>query len=467
MINLLIEVGKFRSYGKSEYTSENWQDCVGFMRRAYEDFNYYRDEMLWCRQKCGMRIEGPTEINELSLMFSGAQRALCLLRCRQDKFTNQRPPLSNYHAYEDFMQRKPHFYMQLCYWKLNDLENAVKSAYTYLVAHPDDKLSLENIHFYMDQKGFKHEMLIDLLQRPYETHYMKAVQAYNDQNFKLCIEEFNQGMDAFLKEEESCRSQCEDSLDWSAYDGDNPEISVVITSIYSSVLRCKVQCADQLSIVNGRRIPKFMASFFEYQHICEFNVDRGVLVSQSVANALLLDPDNILMRRNKFFYLKLYGKPELFQPSLKIIEFHKRAVLEKRFLNFVDQRFKFEENGELPPEHVLDRKALNQEIELDDYFDYTRLETTLLEQKECLALFVAAKLDQPVAYSTNLLQELQNRIFEQYGQQPKHKLSVCSEEMQKSGCRRGAFVVSVDKDRCGAVLADEFNGCAVAFCVNE
>jgi hypothetical protein len=145
----------------------------------------------------------------------------------------------------------------------------------------------------MEQKGFKREMLVDLLQRPYEVcflekkskkllsfepfkaHYMKAVQAYNDQHWKLCIEEFNQGMDAFLKgkfkiwknleckestltsiplhfelgiatktfkpnaikkfpEEETCRSQCEDSLDWSAFDGDNPEISVVMTSEFLS-----------------------------------------------------------------------------------------------------------------------------------------------------------------------------------------------------------------------------------------
>lgn len=133
----------------------------------------------------------------------------------------------------------------------------------------------------------------------------------------------------FVSEEETCRSQCEDVLDWSSLDGDNPEISIVITSIFTSVLRCKNSCALQLSMVNGRRIPKFMASFFEYQHVCEFNgnkvgrlitfsisVERGVLVTQSVANALLLDPDNILMRRNKFFYMKTYGKIELFQPSL-------------------------------------------------------------------------------------------------------------------------------------------------------
>jgi hypothetical protein len=76
---VLIVIPGFR-YGKNEYTSENWNDCVGFMRRACEDFNYYRDEMLWCRQKCAMVVEESEERMELSIMYTMAQKALCLLR---------------------------------------------------------------------------------------------------------------------------------------------------------------------------------------------------------------------------------------------------------------------------------------------------------------------------------------------------------------------------------------------------
>lgn len=75
--------------------------------------------MLWCREKCGMRVEESPERLELSMMYTNAEKALCLLRCRQDKFTNQRPPLSNYNVYEAFLQRKPYHYMQLCYWKVS------------------------------------------------------------------------------------------------------------------------------------------------------------------------------------------------------------------------------------------------------------------------------------------------------------------------------------------------------------
>lgn len=47
----------------------------------------------------------------------------------------------------------------------------------------------------------------------------------------------------------------------------------------------------------------------------------------------------------------------------------------------------------LPTEHVEDRKPLKQEVDLEDRFDYSRLESMLLEPGECLSLFIAAKFE--------------------------------------------------------------------------
>ena len=79
----------FYKYGKRAYTDGEWHDCVGFMRRAIEDYNYYRDETLWCREKCEIQInESPENILALKdhnlvkmgIAFGTAQKALCLLR---------------------------------------------------------------------------------------------------------------------------------------------------------------------------------------------------------------------------------------------------------------------------------------------------------------------------------------------------------------------------------------------------
>ena len=49
--------------------------------------------------------------------------------------------------------------------------------------------------------------------------------------------------------------------------------------------------------------------------IITFTVQRGRDAAQSVANSLLLDKTNIVMRRNRLFYMSQYEKEELFQPS--------------------------------------------------------------------------------------------------------------------------------------------------------
>lgn len=51
---------------------------------------------------------------------------------------------------------------------MNDLKNAVKNAFTYLVANPENPESLSNVKFYMDQEGYNDSMLIDGWQMAYE-----------------------------------------------------------------------------------------------------------------------------------------------------------------------------------------------------------------------------------------------------------------------------------------------------------
>lgn len=137
-------------------------DCVGFFRRAIEDFTYYQSDLLSCRQKCN-KLKSASSINsvnsgdpsksidngdaskqfnsgdasnyensvkkdfgdEISRNYNTAQVALCLLHCREDRFTERRPPLKNYQIYQEFIDRKPFHYIQLCYFKVSITKSTV------------------------------------------------------------------------------------------------------------------------------------------------------------------------------------------------------------------------------------------------------------------------------------------------------------------------------------------------------
>ncbi|VDN19934.1 unnamed protein product [Gongylonema pulchrum] len=166
-------------YGKNEYTTGNWNDCIAFFLRAIEDFDYFVDENVWCREKCAREHQksrqtelknAAEDIAEIAMMYANAQHALCLFRCKNERLTSMRPPLNDPSVFEEFQNRKPYQYLQICYWKQKDLSSAVRSAYTYLVAHPKDQETLDNLAFYMEQDGYNENMLTDARQMKYEVN---------------------------------------------------------------------------------------------------------------------------------------------------------------------------------------------------------------------------------------------------------------------------------------------------------
>ncbi|OZC10984.1 hypothetical protein X798_01810 [Onchocerca flexuosa] len=472
-------------YGKTEYTKGNWNDCIAFFLRSIEDFDYFVDENVWCREKCARehkinRQTGPfilfnifidklndarEDIAEIAMMYTNAQHALCLFRCKNDRLTSMRPPIKDPSIFEEFQARKPYQYLQICYWKQKDLASAVRSAYTYLVANPKDQETLDNLAFYMEQDMYNENMLIDARQMKYEASYMRGVKAYNDEEWQLCVNEFETSMKQFFDEEQKCRLVCADKLNWEAFDNINPEITIIVTSIYLSVLRCKHDCVKQLSRVNGHDIGFILPTYFEYLHVCYYKLNRGRDVCESVANSILLNPRNPVMRRNRLFYSKIYKNDDLFKPSDEIIEFHKRYAIERLFLEFVDERFKFE-NNELPAERVDDRLPLDITIPINDDFDYSEIDKNLVTEEECSALAIAAIFETRTAQQKKLLIDLTERMALRYKTQALYHSLTCSSDNTTPKCPRHTFIVSIDRSNCGTFLTNlQPNSCVLIFCV--
>ncbi|VDM91962.1 unnamed protein product, partial [Litomosoides sigmodontis] len=225
-------------YGKNEYTNGNWNDCIAFFLRSIEDYDYFVEENVWCREKCAREHkinrrtdlkDGGEDIAEIAMMYTNAQHALCLFRCKNDRLTSMRPPINDPDIFEEFQVRKPYQYLQICYWKQKDLASAVRSAYTYLVTNPKDKETLDNLAFYMEQEGYNEEMLVDARQMKYEASYMRGVKAYSNGDWQLCVNEFETSLKQFFEEEQKCRHICEDKLNWETLDTINPEITIIVT----------------------------------------------------------------------------------------------------------------------------------------------------------------------------------------------------------------------------------------------
>lgn len=110
-------------WGKDEYTMESWYDCVAYMKRAIEDYKYYRGEVMWCREMCFRQLPPFAESDgaqvELGIFHRFTERALCLVRCKLDRFGSLRPQHpSDPDIEEQFAKRRPYHYLQYCHWKV-------------------------------------------------------------------------------------------------------------------------------------------------------------------------------------------------------------------------------------------------------------------------------------------------------------------------------------------------------------
>ncbi|KJH52101.1 hypothetical protein DICVIV_01680 [Dictyocaulus viviparus] len=440
-------------YGKYEYTDGNWHDCVAFMKRAMDDFQYYEDEIVWCRRKCGQQVELP-EDNFLSQKHAQSERALCLLRCKRERFTEERPPLEKMSTYFDFVERKPFQYLHICHWRLGELAKAVQSAYTFLVQNPNDKDTLDGLAFYMQQPGYHDDMLVDLLRRPYEERFISGVQAYEEEDWSKCVDDLELSLEKTIDEDSRCRLLCEDKIDWSAING-NPEIDVLLTSMQASVIRCQHNCLYRLALINGHNVGKLPAVHYEYLHYCQYKLMRGSEAARSVANYLLFD-DDPMMRRNKYLYAKQYKSNDLFVPDQGMIWFHKQRTLEERYLSFIDEKFRYV-NNEFPPERQDDRKRFNTYVSIEDNFDYDAV-TRLLNSKECKSL----RSIFPLKHNKQLLEELEKRV-KLLWPNAKYGSQLCGNKLRRAQCRR-AIVLSIDIQNCSEWLGDVHSGCVVIFC---
>ncbi|PAV79437.1 hypothetical protein WR25_10631 [Diploscapter pachys] len=442
-------------WGKNEYTAGNWPDCVAYMRKAIEDFRYLEDESADCRKKCTTQVEKGGE-SRLSRMHEISEKALCILRCKRDRFTERRPHLRKMANYYDFQERKPYEYLHICYWNRKMLDKAVSAAYTFLVKNPDHERVLEGLTFYMKQPGYKEEMLVDELRSEYEKRFIGAVAAYDEESWGVCVDEMEASLQKLMMEDEKCRFVCEDKLDWSSVDA-NPEIDVLFTSMYASILRCQHNCLYKLTMVNGHKIGDSpIAAHYEYLRFCQYKLKRGSDAARSVASYLLFDR-NPLMLRNKYVYTKEFNRPDLFTPYPEMVVIYNQRKLEERYLTFVEESFRYV-NNEFPPEKRDDYKKFDEEVDIEDKFDYNAVRT-LLSPEEC------RHLRSPFSSHTvdSLVSELTRRVSVLFPSISAPPLIHCASSIQQASCAK-PFILSLDSGDCGEWLGEWYTGCSITYC---
>ncbi|KAF4073929.1 hypothetical protein AMELA_G00248920 [Ameiurus melas] len=241
-------------FALDQYTAEKWKETVEYLEVSLRLHRLLRDSEAFCNLNCSSaRLESEerfSDFPELRAFGNVMKRAQCLKRCKQG-LPAFRQTLPSRETLDEFEKREPYRYLQFAYFKSDKLAKAVSAAHTYLVKHPDDEMMQRNMNYYKSLPGAE-EHLKDLETKSYEMLFIRAVRAYNGDNYRTSVSDMELALQDFFKAYDECIAASESSREINDFQDFYPSIADHYTEILErkEAIRYRNQTTLQLQMLN-------------------------------------------------------------------------------------------------------------------------------------------------------------------------------------------------------------------------
>ncbi|NWU98624.1 CRTAP protein, partial [Upupa epops] len=291
-------------YGLDQYSAENWSESVSYLEVSVRLYRLLRDSEAFCHRNCS-EDGGHKAGNGAGDSSAGAGAAVAELRAVARVLRRGRGPRRGQQGrppgrdlLHEFQQREPYKYLQFAYFKANNLPKAIAAAHTFLLKHPDDEMMQRNMAYYKSIPDAE-EHIKDLETKPYENLFIRAVRAYNGDNWRTSISDMELALPDFFKAYDDCTATCEGSREIK----DFKDFYLSIADHYIEVLACKVQCEKNLTpIIGGFVVEKFVATMYHYLQFAYYKLNDMKNAAACAASYLLFDQKDEVMKQNMVYY---------------------------------------------------------------------------------------------------------------------------------------------------------------------
>ncbi|XP_068942242.1 cartilage-associated protein isoform X1 [Petaurus breviceps papuanus] len=344
-------------YGLDQYGHENWAESVGYLEISMRLHRLLRDSEAFCHLNCStVRMDrdvlapspdpGPdpqpqprdrfASFPELRLFGDLLHRARCLKRCKQGlpAFRQSQPSRE---VLDEFQRREPYKFLQYAYFKANNLPKAIAAAHTFLLKHPNDEMMLRNMAYYKSMPGAE-DYIKDLETKSYENLFIRAVRAYNGENWRTSITDMELALPDFFKAFYECLAACEGSREIKDFKDFYPSIA----DHYIEVLECKLKCEENLTpVIGGYPVEKFVATMYHYLQFAYYKLNDMKNAAPCVASYMLFDQKDEVMKQNLVYYEYHRDKwgltDEHFQPRPEAVLYFNVTTIQKELYEFAKE----------------------------------------------------------------------------------------------------------------------------------
>ncbi|XP_075872303.1 cartilage-associated protein [Nelusetta ayraudi] len=346
--NELMPLESAYKYALDQYTGEKWKETVEYMEVSLRLYRLLRDSEAFCNLNCSsVRLDDEpkyAEFPELRAFGNIMKRAQCLKRCKQG-LPAFRQSLPSRDTIDEFERREPYKYLQYAYFKSDKLAKAVSAAHTFLLKHPDDDMMQKNMAYYKSLPGAE-EHLKDLETKSYESLFVRAVRAYNGDNFRTSVSDMELALRDFLKVYDECLAASEGPRDVKDFKDFYPSIA----DHYIEVLDRKAKCEKDLTpVIGGFVVEKFVATMYHYLQFAYYKLTDLKNAVPCAASYMLFDPADEVMKNNVAYYTyhkEQWGLTEDdFAPRSEALRYFNQTTMQLQMLEFSEQHLQSDDEG--------------------------------------------------------------------------------------------------------------------------
>ncbi|NXP48237.1 P3H3 hydroxylase, partial [Heliornis fulica] len=378
--NRLVPYDLLYADGVRAYFARDWGRAAELLQRALHSYSGLRaarrDCLAACRQEAAF-LGGPPGGGpwEPALFSRVLQRADCLQHCLGQRLgaapSAHRASLA---VRREFEQREPYNYLQVAFFQLKKLDQAVSAAHTFFVANPQHLQMREDIEKYRRMSAVKSDNFRDLEATPHWEAYEAGVQHYDADEYLQAVARLEESLTEALSALEDCRALCEGPLEEDEEEM-QPGLYEAIAAHYIQVLKCRQQCILEIATKPGRisATEDFIPSHFDLLQFAYEQVGNQALAAECAASYLLFYPMDEPMLEKMRQYRAELGEDTAVTARESIQHYVQRSLMEKKLIYYAVEHLGGTFNDpdlwtpdELIPEnlkekHREDQKKQNQE----------------------------------------------------------------------------------------------------------
>ncbi|NXG77537.1 P3H3 hydroxylase, partial [Baryphthengus martii] len=307
------------------------------------------------------------------------QRADCLRHCLERRLGAAPSAHRVSHAIRrDFEQREPYNYLQVAFFQLKKLDQAVSAAHTFFVANPQHLQMREDIEKYRRMSGVKSDNFQDLEAMPHWEAYEAGVQHYNEDEYLQAVARLEESLTEALSALEDCRALCEGPWEDEDKKDMQPGLYEAIAAHYTQVLKCRQQCVLEIATKPGgiSATEDFIPSHLDLLQFAYSQVGNQALAAECAASYLLFYPmDEPMLEKMKQYHAEL-GEDTAVTARESIQHYVQRSLMEKKLIYYAVEHLGGTFNDpdlwtpdDLIPENLKETHRENQEKQKQETLD--------------------------------------------------------------------------------------------------